>query len=101
MRTFAPPDKNPPVYLKTKLLNHHTGRPQVVRALVDSGNTVATSAAISSRLATQLGIHFQPLSLTCGNSCRRSDGGSERVSQKCTVSPLPHHRGSHGQGTSD
>jgi len=68
MRTFAPPDKNPPVYLKTKLLNHHTGRPQVVRALVDSGNTVATSAAISSRLATQLGIHFQPLSLTCGTA---------------------------------
>ena len=64
MRTFAPPDKN----LKTKLLNHHTARPQVVRALVDSGNTVATSAAISSRLATQLGIHFQPLSLTCGTA---------------------------------
>lgn len=68
MRTFAPPDKNPPVYLKTQLLNHHTGQPQVVHALVDSGNTVATSAAISSRLATQLGIQFQPLSLTCGTA---------------------------------
>ena len=40
----------------------------MVRALVDSGNTVATSAAISSRLASQLGIPFQPLTLTCGTA---------------------------------
>ena len=68
MRTFAPHTTSPPVYLRTKLLNHHTGRPQVVRALVDSGNTVATSAAISSRLATQLGISYQPMTLTCGTA---------------------------------
>ena len=63
-----PQGKNPPVYLTTHLYNYHTKRKQMVRALLDSGNTVGTTAAMSARLATQLGISYKAMTFTCGTA---------------------------------